>query len=378
MARQLVFVGGGHAHLCALANVRDYIKRGHRATLISPSGYHYYSGMGPGMLSGIYEPREIRFNIRKMIEDRGGRFVEGRVVRIDAENRRLILDGGRVVPYDVVSFNTGSEVPTEALAAPDEWVFPVKPIVNLDRARKLILNRAHSGTLNVVVAGGGPAGVEIAANAWKLLHDAGMSTQVTLVAGDRLLPGVASRARRFAVDSLAAKGIRVIEATRVRFFESKCARLTDHRTIPCDFAFVAVGVKPSTLFRDSGLPVGTDGGLSVNKYLQGIAGPELFGGGDCIAIEGHEPARVGVYAVRQGAVLRHNLGVALDGGEMKPFVAQSSYMLILNMGDGKGILWKKDFAWNGRSSFLLKDFIDRRFMKRFQLSGELSDRSNAL
>ncbi|MBS1127078.1 MAG: FAD-dependent pyridine nucleotide-disulfide oxidoreductase family protein [Nitrospirae bacterium] len=53
MKKHLVFVGGGHAHLTALLHLKDYVDCGHRVTLISSSDYHYYSGMGPGMLSGI-------------------------------------------------------------------------------------------------------------------------------------------------------------------------------------------------------------------------------------------------------------------------------------------------------------------------------------
>jgi hypothetical protein len=45
-------------------------------------------------------------------------------------------------------------------------------------------------------------------------------------------------------------------------------------------------------------------------------------------------------------------------------------MLIFNMGNGRGILWKKNFVWEGRTAFLLKDYIDRKFMQKFQVSGE--------
>ena len=55
---------------------------------------------------------------------------------------------------------------------------------------------------------------------------------------------------------------------------------------------------------------------------------------------------------------------------MQIFTPQTDYMLILNLGDGRGILWKKKFIWNGRLAFLLKDYIDRKFMKKFQVSGE--------
>jgi NADH dehydrogenase FAD-containing subunit len=79
---------------------------------------------------------------------------------------------------------------------------------------------------------------------------------------------------------------------------------------------------------------------------------------------------VGVYAVRQNPVLHHNLLAALEGTEMQTFVPQKDYMLIFNMGNGRGILWKKNFVWEGRLAFLLKDYIDRKFMRKFQVSGE--------
>jgi len=52
MSKHLVFVGGGHAHLTSLKDLSSIRERGHRVTLISPSPYHYYSGMGSG--SGIF------------------------------------------------------------------------------------------------------------------------------------------------------------------------------------------------------------------------------------------------------------------------------------------------------------------------------------
>ncbi|MGE5238706.1 MAG: pyridine nucleotide-disulfide oxidoreductase, partial [Chloroflexota bacterium] len=79
MGRALVFVGGGHAHLTALCNIPSYSARGHRVTLVSPTRFHYYSGMGPGLLSGTYAPQQVRFNLEKMTEDRGARFIMDKV-----------------------------------------------------------------------------------------------------------------------------------------------------------------------------------------------------------------------------------------------------------------------------------------------------------
>ena len=48
------------------------------------------------------------------------------------------------------------------------------------------------------------------------------------------------------------------------------------------------------------------------------------------------------------------------------------------MGDGRGLFWKRNWVWEGRLAFLFKDYIDRRFMARFQLSGELEDLSDTI
>ena len=127
MGKDLVFVGGGHAHLTAMVKLKDYLDRGHRVTLISPIVRHYYSGMGPGMLSGIYAPHEIRFNVKKLVEDRGARFVLGKVIRVDPERRILTLEDKSEVSYHVVSFNTGSFVPLDLIKGSMERVYPVKP-----------------------------------------------------------------------------------------------------------------------------------------------------------------------------------------------------------------------------------------------------------
>ena len=60
------------------------------------------------------------------------------------------------------------------------------------------------------------------------------------------------------------------------------------------------------------------------------------------------------------------------------FKPQKYFLLIFNVGDGQGIFWKKDWAWESRLAFLLKDYIDRKFMRKFQLSGELDERFDSI
>ena len=366
-----MLAGGGHAHLQTLLNLDEFTRRGHRVTLISPSPYHYYSGMGPGMLSGIYRPRDVRFNVRKMAEDRNAAYLEDAVEVINPQGHFLVLRSGEKVRYDIVSFNTGSEIDTGAITHSNAGVFPVKPINNLLRARNRILNWSTNRREHIIVAGGGPAGVEIAANAWKIIHDHGIDAGITLIAGSSLMERLPPRVKNLCSASLRRKGIRIIEGNFLKALEKGTVLLGDGQKLPFSIAFLATGVRPLAIFRESGLPTSEDGSLLVNAHLQSVSHPGLFGGGDCIQIEGNPLPKVGVHAVKEGMLLRSNLLSALEGGRLASYMPQRHYMLIFNMGDGRGILWRNRLAVEGRLAFTLKNYIDKGFMKKYQVSGEL-------
>jgi NADH dehydrogenase FAD-containing subunit len=375
MGKHLVFVGGGHAHLTSLNNIQSFKKRGHRVTLISPSPYQYYSGMGPGMLSGIYRPQEARFHIKKLAEGQGAIFIKDKVIKIDPDGHKLFLSSGGIIDYDIVSFNTGSEIPIDSLTTiPQDNLITVKPVVNLLRARQVILDALDkSKALNLVVVGGGPSGVEISANLWRLLDEYRGRGEITLIGGKKLMGDAPDKVRQYVVESFTRRGLHVVEGTHVKGIEDKMIHLSDGRKVAFDIALIAIGIRPSSLFRDSGLPAAADGGLLVNSHLQSVSHPDIFGGGDCISLEGHSLARVGVYAVRENPILHHNLLAWLGGERMLAFEPQSHFLLIFNMGDGSGIFWKKNWVWKSRLAFLLKDHIDRKFMRKFQVSGELEE-----
>jgi NADH dehydrogenase FAD-containing subunit len=373
MPKHLVFVGGGHAHLTAMMGLRDTVRAGHRVTLIGPSRYHYYSGMGPGLLSGIYRPAEARFHVKKMAEDRGATFIEERVVLVDPVRRILVLGSGAEVRYDAVSFNTGSEVPLDLLHPSGENVYPVKPIENLLAARRKILAACLEKRLCVVVVGGGTAAVEIAANLGHLARETGRIGGITLVSRSNVLGDFPGKARARARGALARWGVESIEGVAAESIADGVVRLGNGADLEGDMVFVATGIRPSPLFRDSGLPTGEDGGLLVNDYLQCVDHPELFGGGDCISLAGSPLARVGVYAVRQNRPLHRNLLAFLEGRPLQRFDPGGDYLLILNLGDRNGLFRRKEIVWSGRLAFRLKDYLDRRFMRKFQVSGELRE-----
>lgn len=366
MAKNLVLVGAGHAHMTAMAQINMLQDQGIRVTVIGPSSHHYYSGMGPGMLGGTYGAADISFPVQEMVEARGGLFIKDSLTRIDADNRSLTLASGRTIGYDVASFNIGSHVPDAEVVKAGE-IFSVKPIENLQAGRQRILERARLAVVRVGVVGGGPAALEVAGNSWACgREEGGRGCTVRIYAGAHFMARVPAGVRRRCVEIMTGRGIEIIEGSYVTEVNNGAVTLADGRCFQDDVLFTAMGVRPNPAFARSGLETGPDDGLLVNRFLQSPKYPEIFGGGDCICFAEQPLAKVGVYAVRQNPVLLANVQAQLNGRPLTPFRPGGDYLLIFNCGAGVGVFHKKWLTFKGRPAFWLKDYIDRAFMRRFQ------------
>jgi NADH dehydrogenase FAD-containing subunit len=367
MGSHLVLIGGGHAHMVTLEKLHTFIEKGHRVTVIGPSDHHYYSGMGPGMLGKTYTPADIRFATKFVVEKQGGTFIRAKATRVDADKKIVTLDSGDTVSYDLISFNAGSYVPRLNLAEDPENIFTVKPIEKLLEAQAKILEMTAAKKITIGILGGGPSSAEVAGNIWQLTRDAAhIIPRIRIFAGSRFMSRFPENVRAKVQQSLEKRGIEINTGEYVQSIAAKTVTLTSGRTHALDFIFLAMGVKPNRIFNNSGLPTGPDGGLLVNEFLQCTAYPEMFGGGDCIHFEKQPLDKVGVYAVRQNPILYQNLMAALSGTSLKPFDPGGDYLLIFNLGGGTGVLQKRWLLLQGRLAFIIKDYIDRKFMKKFQ------------
>lgn len=367
--KRLVLVGGGHAHLYSLKRADQLRDNGAEVMLISLDRFHYYSGMGPGMLSRIYQPDEVRFAIQALVESHGGVFKKGKVISVDGYNRTLILEDGERLPYDLVSFNVGSHVPMNLIPGAEAEAFAVKPIENLERLRESILEKIKERKPRILLIGGGPAGVELAGNIWRLVQDQGAQALITLAnSADRLLPAVDEKAGNLAEQSLSRRGIEVVSNFMATSMAQGIVRSQSGEELSYDVAILTIGIVPPRLFVDSNLETSEDGALLVNDHLQAKSHPEIFGGGDCIAIEGKPLNRVGVYAVREAPILFKNLMASLEDTDLITFTPQKRYLLIFNLGDGTGIFVRGGFVWRGKLAFTIKNRIDKGFMSKFRIS----------
>lgn len=366
--KTIVFAGGGHAHIYSLRRTRELVDAGYDVVLINPSRFLYYSGMAPGLLSRIYRPEEDRIDVRYLVEKGGGRFVKAWIAEIRSESQEVLLDTGETIHYDVMTTCLGSGVPDKNFADSAAHLTPVKPVENMERLHWRLRELAAAPESRVLVIGGGPAGVEMASNALSVLRDHGArSAQVTLAnAQDVLIKSAPARAQRLCLEHLTQRGIDVQLRTRITQVEEGLAHTDDGRSFAFDVGILAVGIAPPSIFRDSGLATGPDGGLWINEYLQSVSDPRVFGGGDSVAFQGQALTRLGVFAIRQGPVIFENLRAYLEGRPMRAFEPQELFLYILNLGDLEGLtIWGRTI-WKGKSAWAFKDLIDRRFMETFQ------------
>jgi pyridine nucleotide-disulfide oxidoreductase family protein len=372
--RRLLLAGCGHAHLFVLEALAAGRIRGVRATLVSPSEEYFYSGMIPGVLAGMYAPEAARFLPARLARAAGAEWVRGAVSRVDAAAGRVELEDGRTLPYDGLSLNVGSRLAADDLPGVAEHAHPVKPMgraLALRGAAVEVLERASADRpARIVVVGGGTAGVEVALclEAWLARRHGRERHHVTIVeGGGGVLEEHPEGFRARAGALLRERGIAVHTGARVASAEGGAVRLEGGGRLPCDLLVWATGPRAPGLFRDSGLPTDARGYLRVDATLAvpGVEG--VFGGGDCVAIDGFPwVPRAGVYAVREGEALARNLERIHSGRPPRPYRPQRDWLSLMNTGSGAALLAYRGASAHGAAAWRFKDWIDRRFMRRFR------------
>ncbi len=373
---ELILVGGGHTHVQVLKSFAMQPPPGVRTTVVVDTPIAVYSGMVPGFVAGQYRAEELEIDVLPLARLAGARVVIARATEVDAAARRLAVEGRASLAYNAISFDIGSTVAGLQVPGVADHALPTRPIGRFvtaagDRIHRLEDERAEDGPsdVRVVVVGAGAGGVELAFTLHARLKAGGNEPRVTLVEGGaRILPGysagLAERVERAAV----ARGIEILTDRTVSEVQPDRV-VTEDSVLPSDLTVWVAGSAPHTFFRDSGLPIDEAGFVRTRSTLQVEGFDEIFAAGDCARlIEYPWVPRAGVYAVRQGPVLLDNLRRFVSGAsKLRSYRPQSDFLTLLNLGDGTAIGSKRGLQFSGPWVFRLKDRIDRRFMRRFQM-----------
>jgi 3-phenylpropionate/trans-cinnamate dioxygenase ferredoxin reductase subunit len=274
---RIVIVGAGHAGGAVAAFLRQYGFSGH-LTLVGDEGALPYQRppLSKGWLAGNVGMEDVELRPRAFYEENRIDLRLDRVVAsMDRIEKRIRLDDGETIPYDILIIATGCCPIFPSIPGIETGgVLALRSAYDAARLKAAV---SHGKTLAIV--GGGYIGLEVAASARAL------GAHVVVVERE---PRVLARVAHPIVSSFLA---RIHERHGVRIESARCVvrigstankvdhvELDDGRTVVCDAVLIGVGGKPNdNLARAAGLDC--DGGIVVDLQAR-TSDPDIFAIGD--------------------------------------------------------------------------------------------------
>jgi len=349
-----------------------------RLTLISNWDYTYYSAMFPGVLSGQYREEDTRIDLRPLAYACNAEFLLGTAVSIDPRARRVVMQNGQSIDYDILSINIGSRtLGTCSVPGVEKWAILTRPMnLFIEKLAALEDQLKHKeGPVQLLVVGSGVSGIELICSLkYRLLSKFPQGVVATLVDKNAAVAtAIQPPYKAVAQKNLERYDIQAMFNCRVR---QVCGpgdlELEDGRHIRGDIVIWATGPEPQPL--ETGLDSCHRGFIKVKQSLQVMDFDNIFAGGDCVTMQGMPhgfPPKTGVHAVQEGPILALNV---IACAKARLFDLPISLMLyepsadllqLVNFGDGRGLATKYGMTFSGKWTYELKSYQDKRLISRF-------------
>lgn len=383
IVKDLVLVGGGHSHVIVLKNFAMKPIPGVRLTVIARDIDTPYSGMLPGFVAGLYDFDEAHIDLGPLCRFAGARLYHDEATGLNLAAKQVICRRRPPVPYDVLSIDIGSTPSFDGVPGADEHTTPVKPINNfVERWRRLadrVLDSDDRCRIGVVGAGAG--GTELMLAMQHRLSemltargkDPGALDFHLISKAETILPDFPSGVRRRLGSALAERGVHVHTGAAVEKVSTGGLTLADGEAIELDEILWVTNAGAPSWPGDCGLAVDDGGFIEVRDTLQSMSHPDVFAAGDIAAVVNHPRPKAGVFAVRQGPPLARNLRRVLKGDPPRAFAPQRAFLVLIGTGDERAVASKWGWTAEGRWVWRWKDWIDRRFMRRFTELPEMEE-----
>ncbi len=361
----LVLVGGGHAQVAALKSFAMRPLPGLRITLVSRDSHTPYSGMLPGYIEGIWSDADIHIDLSKLAAMAGARFIQDQALEIDANANLVHFAERPPIGFDMLAVNIGGEPDLDAIPGAREHAIPVKPISLFKGRLNALLEKSRPE--KIIVIGGGAAGCELAlalSKRWQ--REIGHRPKMALFArASRLVPEMPPRAAKLLGDDLAAIGCDIYCGQSVRQIGASAVTLADGSTHDFDACFLVSAVAPPDWLASTGLTLDENGFIQVLPTLQSISHPHIFAAGDIASLTPEKRPKSGVYAVRAGPFLAHNLRQYAKGRRLRRWTPQRQALALIGCSDGKALALRGRYVSKSRAAWWLKKWIDRRWMAKY-------------
>ena len=378
--KDIVLVGGGHAHVTVLKRFGMKPVPGVRLTLISPDAHTPYSGMLPGFIAGHYTYDDAHIDLMPLCRFAGATFLRTSIDRINADEKIVnCTDGRPPIRYDLLSINSGSTPDPVVVPGADGRVIPVKPVSEFlelwsDLKSRVLKNPGR----RIAVIGSGAGGIELILSAQfaltKLLSGAGTIEPPAfhvVTAGNEILATHNKAVRNVFLKTLKDRGITL----HTNFKVDRVSEIGVHAgsaSLELDDILWVTGANAPAWIANSGFDTDDRGFLRVRPSLQTLTSEDVFAAGDIASVEGHPRPKSGVFAVRQGPPLEANLRRCVLGERAKDFQPQTAFLSLISTGGKHAVASRSGWCLTGDWVWRWKDHIDRSFMDTFNKLPDMS------
>jgi len=346
-------------------------------TLVAPRNYFLFYPLLASATVGTVEFRSITEPVGRRLS--GVRLIQAAAEEVDFTARRVVCRGAVggdhfAVGYDHLAIAVGARVADYGVDGALEHALTLKDVADARAIRKSILDRFASAQvpglaqgeverrLTFVVCGGGPTGVEVAAEIRDLMDRelkksdpelVAQSRVVLVEAMDRLLTGYDEALADYTREHFLRERIDVRLDARVERIRPELVTLGGGEEIPCGLVIWAGGNAPLRFIEELDAKHDETGRLVVDRHLRLLGRERVYALGDCAVCPDQPLPATAQAAQQQGKYLARRLDQQRRDPEAdgQPFDFKSQGMLAY-IGAGEALADLPKAKWSGRSAWL--------------------------
>ncbi|KIA83331.1 NADH dehydrogenase [Kaistella solincola] len=341
--KKILIIGGGFAGVNLAEKLAD--KPGFEITLVDKNNYNFFPPLIYQVATGYLETSSICYPYRLLFRGKKNfRYRLGELEEIFPAEKKVMLSTGEV-SYDYLVIATGCVTNYFGIKSIEENAIPMKTVSDALSMRNTLLERLEMASretdpeqckrlLTVVVAGGGPTGVEISGMFAEMKKNIiakdypelkGAGGEIYLVDGlNAVLTPMSEKSQQYTYKKLTEMGVKIKLNTMVTEFKDDAVQFKNGESIPTKNLIWAAGVT-AIIFK--GLPqeaYGRGKRLIVDAYNRLVGFDDIFALGDTSLMtadpnfpEGHP--QVAQVAIQQADNLAENFLEGFQKGTPKPF-----------------------------------------------------------
>ncbi len=325
-----VIIGAGFG---GLRVAKELIKdKSQQVILIDKHDYNFFPPLIYQVAAGFLSPSDISYPLRKYLAHKdNARYRQGMLESIDTKEKKVYLDNG-VVSYDRLVLAIGSQPNYFGNANIEKYAFSMKRLSEALQIRNRLLQQFNYAAslpeaerepyLRVVIAGGGPSGVELAGVLAEIRNDifvdeypefAKNAGSVELITADpALLMPMSEKSRQYAKEQLEEYGVNITFSDPVADYDGTTIKLVSGKTIKAKTMIWTAGVTCKRIEGLSDKDITRGNRLLVDDHLKLVNYDDIYAIGD-IAVCHHDSnypnghPQLGQVAMSQGEYLGKNL-----------------------------------------------------------------------